>query len=533
MGVMSNEILKQRAALTNDEIRNLVDKVNSLADDYPNRERMKLTLTLEQILLEYQAAFGSDKEIQLLWTKEFFRGSRITVSLEGQECNPLLMAHEEDQEIIEYTQRMLSILGLGVNYQYRRGSNIVMMKLPGKQKLTMLHQIWISALVAVVTLFILQFMPAEVAKTFTDDFVTRIFKKMVSVLATLATPMIFFALLMGIRNIGNVSSLGKMGKTLCMQLSKPYIIAAVLAPFAYIVSYPLSSESGSGGAVFGSLFQLVLDIIPNDLVTPLQINNDMQIIVIAVLVGTTLLTMKGDVPHLDKLIDESANLVNRMMALACKFLPVLIYFGIISVGSQMDPARLLDIYRFALSGLVVQAIIISFVVFKTYRQMGKPLKEILQPTVPALMINLATGSQMAAYPASEKACKEDWKIEPKLFDFAFPMGVVLYMPNGAILLAMATWLMLYIAGMPADISMLIKVSILGVIVSIAAPPIPGSGLVVLPIMMSGVNIPMDFMPVGVLYITLIGHFMPAMNGFCLQLEMLSLGKKLGMLKEAV
>lgn len=526
---MGKEILKQRSTLTNDEIVALIAKVNSLSTNYTERERIKLAITLEQVLLDYQAAFGKEKEIYFVWSKNFFGGSRITISSAGQECNPLLMVNEEDKEIAECTQRMLNNLGLGMHYQYVHGSNVIVIKLSGKPKLTMLHQIWIAAALAVLTLFLLQFVPANIAKTFTDDFVTSIFKKMVSVLSTIATPMIFFALLTGIRNIGNVTSLGRMGKVVCAELSKPYVVAFALMPSACIASYPLSDEAQSGGAVFGSLFQLILDIVPNDLVTPLQINNDMQIIVIAVLVGTVLLTMNGDVPHLDKLIDESANLVNRIMALACKFLPLLIYFGVISVGSQMDPKHLYDIYRFALAGLVVQALIIGFVVFRTYRRMDMPLKEILKPTLPALMINLATGSQMAAYPASEKCCKEDWKVESKLFDFAFPMGVVLYMPNGTVLLAMATWLMLYIAGMPADISMLAKVSILSIIVAIAAPPIPGSGLVVLPIMMSGVNIPMDYMPIGVLYITVIGHFMPAMNGFCLQLEMLSLGKKLDML----
>lgn len=275
---------------------------------------------------------------------------------------------------------------------------------------------------------------------------------------------------------------------------------------------------------------MVLDIIPDDLVTPIQINNDMQIIVIAFFMGTVLLMLKDDVPQLDKLINESANLINKMMSLACKGLPLLIYFGIISVSANMDSALLWELYRFALAMFAVQIIITGFVVLRTWRLVGRPLKEIVKPTLPALMINLATGSQMAAYPASEKCCKEYWGVESKLFDFAFPMGVVLYMPNGAVLLAVTTWMMLYLSGIPADLSMLVKISLLSVIVAIAAPPIPGFGLVVLPILMTSAGVPLEFMPVGALFVTVLCHPMPAMNGFCLQLEMLALGKKLGMLK---
>lgn len=527
---MAKEILRQQSTLTDYDIRDLVAKVSSTAEKIPEREKLRLLLTVEQILLDYQSTFGKEQQISCVWTEEFFRGSRITISSAGRECNPLLMANEEDAEIVEITQRMLNNIGLGTQYQYLRGHNVTTIKLPSKRKLTMLHQIWIAAAMAILTLILLQFVPAESAKIFTDDFVIRVFKKMVSILSTLATPMIFFALLTGIRNIGNVTALGHMGKTVCLRLAKPYLVAAIAIPFACVVTYPPSAEVGNGASVFGNLFQLVLDIIPDDLVTPLQLNNDMQIIVIAVFAGTVLLMMKGETPQFDKLTDELANLVNRMMALACKGLPVLIYFGIIAVSTQMNMERLWDLYRFAMAMFGAWIIITGFVVLLTWRLVGGSLKEIVKPTIPALLINLATSSQMAAYPASEKCCKEDWGVEPKLFDFAFPMGVVLYMPNGAALIAMSAWMMLYLAGIPADISMMVKVSVLSIIIAIAAPPIPGSGLVVLPIMMTGIGIPLEFMPLGVLYITIFGHFLPALNGFCLQLEMLALGKKLGMLK---
>ena len=527
---MAKEILRQQSTLTDCDIRDLVAKVSSAAEKYPEREKLRLVLTLEQILLNCQSAFGKEQRISCVWTEDFFRGSRLTISSAGQECNPLLMADEEDAEIVEVTQRMLNNIGLGTQYQYLRGHNVVTIKLPIKRKLTLLHQIWIAAAMAILTLILLRFVPAEAAEIFTDDFVVRVFKKMVRILSMLATPMIFFALITGIRNIGNVTALGHMGKTVCLRLAKTYLVAAIAIPLACMVTYPPSAEVGRGASVFGNLFQLVLDIIPDDLVTPLQLNNDMQIIVIALFAGTVLLMMKGETPQFDKLTDELANLVNRMMALACKGLPVLIYFGIIAVSAQMNTERLWDLYRFAMAMFGAWIIITSFVVLRTWRLVGRPLKEILKPTIPALLINLATSSQMAAYPASEKCCKEDWGIDPKLFDFAFPMGVVLYMPNGSALLAMAAWMMLYLAGIPVDSSMMIKVSVLGVIAGIAAPPIPGSGLIVLPIMMTGVGIPLEFMPLGVLFITIFGHFLPAINGFCLQFEMLALGKKLGMLK---
>ena len=532
---MSKEIFKRQSTLTDNEINGIVEKVKSLAVKYSEKEKLSIGLTLEQTLLNYQLAFGKDKEITCVWNEDFFRGSRITVSSSGQECNPMLMANEEDTEIIEFTQSMLNRLGLGVQYQYLSsggGRNVTKINLPVKRKLTLLHQLWIAAGMAILTLIILHFVPNETSTIFTDDFATRIFRKMVRILAMLATPMIFFALLTGFRNIGNVTILGKMGKTVCSHLSKPYLVAAVFTPFACNALYPISGESVSGGSAFGEIFQLVLDIFPDDLITPIQMNNDLQIIVLAIFLGVVLLLLKDEVTNLNKLIDEAASVANKMMMLACKTLPLLIYFGIISVSTQIDAERLLELYKFALAMIITCVIVTGFVVLRVCRTVAKPLKEIIKPTIPALLINLATSSQMAAYPASEKCCKQDYGVDPKLFDFAFPMGVVLYMPNGAVFLALITWMMLYLSGVPADFSMLIKISIVSVIIAIAAPPIPGSGLVVLPILMTSVNVPLDFMPVGILFATVMGHFLPALNGFCLQLEMLAIGKKLDMLKKS-
>lgn len=531
---MSKEIFKQRSTLTDNEICDLVAKVKSLSEKYPEKERLKITLTFEQILLNYQLSFGKDKEVTCTWKKDFFRGQRLIISSEGKEYNPLIMPDEKDREVVEFIIRMLNKLGLGPYYQYlpNGGGNVTTIKIPSiKRKFTLLHQLWIATVMAVLTLLVLQFLPEETATIFTDDFVTRIFRKMVGILATIATPMIFFALLTGIVNIGNVTTLGNMGKTVCSRLSKPYLVAAVVSPIACVMAYPLSAEAESGESVFGSIFQLILDILPDDLITPLQINNDLQVIVIAIFLGIVILMLKDEVSHLYAIIEEAAAVSNKMMSLVCKFLPLLIYFGIISVSSKINSEILFDLYKFALSMLSMQVIVTGFVIWRTYRLVGKPLKEIIKPTIPALLINLATSSQMAAYPASEKCCKEDYGVDPKLFDFAFPMGVVLYMPNGAVMLSVTTWAMLYISGVPADLSMLIKVSILGVIIAIAAPPIPGSGLVVLPILMAGVGVPLEFMPLGALFVTVMCHPMPAMNGFCLQLEMLALGKKLDMLKK--
>ena len=51
--IMSKEIFKQKSTLTDNEICDLVAKIKSLTEKYPEKDSLKITLTFEQILLNY------------------------------------------------------------------------------------------------------------------------------------------------------------------------------------------------------------------------------------------------------------------------------------------------------------------------------------------------------------------------------------------------------------------------------------------------------------------------------------------------
>ena len=75
--------------------------------------------------------------------------------------------------------------------------------------------------------------------------------------------------------------------------------------------------------------------------------------------------------------------------------------------------------------------------------------------------------------------------------------------------------------------------VMAIIVAIAAPPIPGSALTVFPIMLSVAGIPLDYYPVAIILGTVLGYFLPVLNGFCLQLEMVLIADKLDMIDRDV
>ena len=150
---------------------------------------------------------------------------------------------------------------------------------------------------------------------------------------------------------------------------------------------------------------------------------------------------------------------------------------------------------------------------------------------PTTLINLTTSSQVAALPENLKCCKEKFRIDPNFVDFSLPLCTVTYMPCGAAFLGAVVYGMADLSGVPIDITFVIKLAIMAVVVAIAAPPIPGSVFAVMPVMMAGCGVPDTYYSVAIVLGTLLGYFLPVLNGYCMQLEVLRTAHKFDLVRK--
>ena len=202
-------------------------------------------------------------------------------------------------------------------------------------------------------------------------------------------------------------------------------------------------------------------------------------------------------------------------------------FGVVNLLLS-DLSQVINIYKMVLIFLVSAIILIGFMLIRTKISIKVPLKVIFKKQMATLMINLTTSSQVSALPEKMKCCKGKFGIDEKMVDFGLPLGIVVYMPCGAIFLGLATWSLANISATPIGFGEVIKICLISIIVAIAAPPIPGSACAVMPIIFSSCGIPNEVFPLAIIMATFIGYLLPAINGYCLQLELLMAAKKLGM-----
>lgn len=514
--------------LTNEVINSWVEEAME-ACQAASRERvdnpLRFSLALEEILLRFQDAFGMDKTCSIQGIRSF-NGIRFEVSAKGTPFNPMEVMTDE-----ELPYELLSGLDIRPRYFYqeKRSLNLVTYNVAlKKRKNAMLIHLGIALVLAILTYLVSLGLPPGINEGYLVPLISGLFDKFSSVFSALATPLIFCAVISGIGGLGDIASIGRIGGSLMRRMLLTYVIAG-LAMIGFGLPFGMvSTHASSGGEnVFAETLTLVLDIIPGNLLEPFRINNDLQVIVIAIFIGVIMLSLGARVQRIREFLEEAGTLINRMMMAVCSLLPVFVYLGISNIllsGRLTQIASVLQILVITLAGA---AVTIAITILRARIVTRKPFAWIFRPQVPSLLINLTTSSQVSAMPESMKCCKKKWRINEKMVDFGLPFGIVVYMPNGAIMLGATVWVLTVIASGPVGVGVLIKLTLVSIIVAIAAPPIPGSAFAVLPILFSACGTDLSMMPLAVIVGSTVGYLLPAMNGFCLQLELLMTAVKTG------
>ena len=523
---------ERKVKLTNEAIEALVEESEAACRQAAGKradESAEFRLALEELLLRFRDGFGAE-EICHVHGVRSPGGIRFEISMQGAPFNPLDIPLDES---LPY--ELLSRLGVKPRYSYqeKRSLNQVTYNVTLKpRKNAMLLRLGIGVVLAIATYFLSLVLPAEINEGYLIPLISGLFSKLSSVFSALATPLIFCAVISGIGGLGDVASIGKLGGTLMKRMLTTYLIAAAAMivfglPFG-LVSLHASSE---GANVFSQILTLVLDIVPSNLVSPFTIDNDLQVIVISIFVGIVMLILGSRVQRLRELLDEAGILINRMMIAVCSLLPLFVYLGIANLLLSGRLSQIASVVKILVISLAGAAATIGVTIVRTLILTKKPFSWLFSAQLPALLINLTTSSQVSAMPESMKCCKEKWHMNDRMVDFGLPFGIVIYMPNGAIMLGATAWVLTVISSGPVDVATLIKLALVAVIVAIAAPPIPGSAIAVLPILFSACGTDLSMMPLAVIVASTVGYLLPAMNGYCLQLELLMTAVKTGNIRE--
>ncbi len=522
-------IMNETGKLSNDTIAKWVDEaVEAYGKAAGKRADFEtgVQLSVEEMLLRIRDLYGEEKQCRIIG-RNSHGNIRFEFRYRGEQKDPFEIPEDE---LLAYD--LLAKLEINPRYKHseRQDMNTIIMPMKTKPiKNRMLILMLLALVCAIAVRFAIGGISEDAVQYLYENLTQPIFKKMIACITTLATPLVFIAVVTGITGLGDAASFGKIGSKVIKGMGLTYLIAALLFVIAAFAYPPASAANAEEGSVLGQIIQLVLDIIPDNLLQPFTIDNDLQVITIAIFVGVIMLMLGNEMSKINALLEECSKLVNKMMAVFCNLLPLIVFLGIYNLLCTCDPKQFVSMGKAFLLFIVMCSVLMAVTILRTCIMTRVPFGILFKKMMPTLMINLATSSQVAAIPENMKCCKEKFGIDSKLVDFALPLAIVVFMPCGAIFIGVSGAFLADFSGTGLPVDAFIKLVVVSVILAIAAPPIPGSAFAVLPILFTACGIPQEVYPLAVVLGTILGYVLPALNGMLLQMQILITAWKMDLL----
>ncbi len=316
-------------------------------------------------------------------------------------------------------------------------------------------------------------------------------------------PLIFFSLIAGITSVSDPSSLGRIGLKSCgaylITTTFAIIIGLTLATLikpGLNSSLDLSSISPSSidpnMIQEFSFVQMLTEIIPSNAFRSMAEGKMLQIVFFSIFTGITILKIESTLRK--KLIDMFqmfSQLVFKMVSIIIQFSP----YGAFAltgwiVGTQ-GAGVLGDLLK--LVGTVITGMTIQYLFFGLFIYIFAKLSPIpfYKKSFEYQTLAFSTSSSKATLATTMKVCREKMGISNTSTSFVLPLGAAMNMDGMAIYLGMCTVFFAQVSGVHLEFHDYIVIIITATIGSIGGAGVPGSSMIMLPMILTSVHIPIE------------------------------------------
>ncbi|MDO4586607.1 MAG: dicarboxylate/amino acid:cation symporter [Planctomycetia bacterium] len=526
MNFSKNENNRNHYFLDDKNIKEVVKQIKQYLEIWKVdvKDSTQYCMMAEETLLIWQEHFGSNKAFHFEAGRKI-GGRYFCFSLTGESYDPL---HLSDKVCSEYNEIVLSHIGVLPNWNYSRGVNIVTFT-PIKKDLSVC---WILFALAVGLLcgWLGVFLPNAFREAALNNFLLPVANTFIGLLTTVAGPLIFLCVIWGICSVGDIMTLNLLGKRMLGRFLLFMFFSVVLAvvicgPFCSISSFYFQ-ESGN---TWGRLWQMILDIVPHNVVSPFSEGNSLQIVFLDALFGTAILAMGKRSDSITKLVEQANYLLQMVMNAVSKLIAIFVFVSIVSVFWSGNMNAVLSSWKIPCFYIATLFIILTFELLRFSVAGGVQPFVLLKKMAPTILIAFTTASSMAAYSTNMETCRKKLGIDERIVNFGIPFGMVMFKTGHAVIYIILPLFIANIYGMDLSFSMVASLIIMATLLGVATPPIPGGGLCCYTILFLQAGIPTEALSVAAALDVIFDRFATMSNLGCLQVELAMLAKRQKML----
>lgn len=463
----------------------------------------------------------------------------LRLETKGDEYNPLQMLEEWHEDDPDYERTIvLKSKKEQLSYAHKNGLNIVTIRVHEAGNKQIRYTLLAMVLGILAGAVLKGMVSPETIEMLNKNVVNSIRTMFLNSLNMMIAPVVFFSIIAGLTSISNASDIGRIGGKLVGTYMCTTVIATILSItiglFMFHGGVPqMGTISGSGGGVSVSLLDMIVKVVPENLIQPI-VNRDMlQVIFVSVLFGVTI-NMLGEKAQLLKDFTETANtFCLRVITLLAQFIPLIAFLSMMALMFTVGADSLLLLGK-VLVGQFIGSLAMIGVYSVVMILMGKispvPFLKKIGGFVP---VAISMGSSSAAMPFTMNFCTEKMGVSPRLSSFSIPLGATVNMDGGCFYFSIQAILLAKMYGVEMTPAFVWALFVTVVALSIGAPGVPGGSFVCLTSIIVSFGVPVEAAAIVLGIDPLTSMFRTTINTIGDIAVTTALSKNEGMMDEAV
>ena len=360
-----------------------------------------------------------------------------------------------------------------------------------KKKISLAMQIFIAMVLAIAAGLLLQGR-ADFANTFIKPFGT-IFLNLVKFIVV---PIVLFSIMCGIISMKDIRKVGSIGlKTVAFYLCTTAFAVTIgllggnlfKGMFPVIATTDLSYEA----AASTSFMDTLVNIFPSNFVKPMVEANMLQVIVMAVLLGFSIILVGEKNAKVVSAFNDLNEIFMKCMELILKLSPIGVFCLLCPIIATNGAAIIGSLAMVLLTAYICYIVHEVLVYSLSVKAMGgmSPVK-FFKGMMPAIIFAFSSASSVGTLPIN-LSCTEKLGAKKEVASFVLPLGATINMDGTAIYQGVCAIFIASCYGIQLTLPQMLTIVLTATLASIGTAGVPGAGMVMLAMVLTSVGLPVD------------------------------------------
>ena len=331
----------------------------------------------------------------------------------------------------------------------------------------------------------------------------------------LVVPLIFFSLVSGIAALGDLKKLGNVGGralllfvfTAAVSVSLGLTMGTIFQPGVGLdIALPTGAEIPEPATT--SPTEMILSLIPENPVMTMAQGQILPLIIFALLFGIALLMAGEEASPIIKGVDAGALVMQKMTMIVMELTPFGVFALMAWVAGTFGFEALLPLGTMVIlnyTGCFIIILLVYPLILKTIAKL--PVVDFYRGIVDAQAVAFSTASSNAALPVTLRCVQRNLGVSKSVASFTVALGATINMNGTAMYLGLVALFGAQIFGIELTWISYLLIALTATLGSVGAAGIPGSGLVMMSLVLSSIGVPLET----IAFVAGINHIMDMMR----------------------